>query len=341
MEKLKKIARLVKHNLKGVSKDFDQNSVPWIDKATDQEVDQFITDNDFSAFPYDMKEKLNFWRKNGYVIFEKAISEAWVNKQLSEIDELIESNERFKTSVLVEPPGNIWDKEKDQTVDRVPKEILKGKGIKLNDFYNTSETSKKIMLHPVITGFLKAIFGDVPVGMQSLNFTYGSQQPAHMDFPYVVSGIPSHLAAAWIALEDVKIDSGPLFYYAGSHKMKKFNWGNGIIYHVRESYFTPVQFAEWLEKNCKKNGYEREVLLIKKGDVLIWHAALVHGGTVISNPDQTRKSFVCHYSTKTAYPTHRFAKDKQPEEVNISGGICYKHPTLIEEEDYFKESLTV
>lgn len=338
MNNLRKIARLVKNSLKGVEKEFDASTLPWIDKASDADVEQFMNHHDFSSFPYDMREKLHFWRKNGYVIFEKAIAEPQVDAFLRDFEDFQTNPQNFSTSVLVEMPSKSEKKGEFQAKE-VPTDVLKAKGIKVNDFYNTSETGKKIMLHPVITGFLRAIFTDVPVGMQSLNFTYGSQQPAHMDFPYVVSGIPSHLAAAWIALEDVTIDSGPLFYYSGSHKMKKFNWGNGIIYHVRESYYTPLQFAAWLEKNCQKNGYKKEVLLIEKGDVLIWHAALVHGGTVISNPEKTRKSFVCHYSTKTALPAHRYAKEKAPIEYTFGEGVCYHHPILTEEENYYPDTL--
>ncbi len=336
MSKLKKIARLIKNNLQGVDKEFDVTTLPWIDKAGDAEVEHFIGQNDFSSFPYDMREKLNFWRENGYVIFENAIAESQIDAFLRNFSDFQSNPEKFSTSVLVETPSKAEKKGEFQAKE-VPSDILKAKGIKVNDFYNTSEIGKKIMLHPVIVGFLKAIFADTPIGMQSLNFTYGSQQPAHMDFPYVVSGIPSHLAAAWIALEDVTPDSGPLFYYAGSHKMKKFNWGNGIIYHVRESYYTPVQFANWLEKNCQRNNYKKEVLLIKKGDVLIWHAALVHGGTVITNPEKTRQSFVCHYSTKTALPAHRYAKEQRPTEYVFGDGICYHHPTLAKEENYYPD----
>lgn len=335
MEKIKKFARLLKYTLKGVTKEFDSATLPWIDKADDKAITDYVSKHDFGDFPYDMEEKLKFWRKNGYVILEKAIPVEWIDKLQADFDTFLDNPENFQTSVLVEAEN--WDKEKNQEARNVPTNVLRGKGIKVNDFYNTSSIGKKIMLYPAVMTFLKTVFDKTPVAMQSLNFTFGSQQPAHMDFPYVVSGIPSHLAAAWIAMEDVKPDSGPLFYFVGSHKMKKFNWGNGILYHVRESYYTPVQFAEWLERNCKKNGYKREVLLINKGDVLIWHAALVHGGTVIENPEQTRKSYVCHYSTPEAYPVHRFKPNEKPTIVEYGGGVCYEHPFLKQEENYFKD----
>jgi hypothetical protein len=35
--------------------------------------------------------------------------------------------------------------------------------------------------------------------------------------------------------------------------------------------------------------------LAKRGDVLLWHALLVHGGSAIAKPGRTRKSMACHY----------------------------------------------
>ena len=64
------------------------------------------------------------------------------------------------------------------------------------DFHNPSITGKELMLHPVIIEFLSAVFNDKPIAMQSLTFLYGSQQDTHQDFAYVVSQVPSHLAAS-------------------------------------------------------------------------------------------------------------------------------------------------
>src|SRR5262249_34695074 len=154
-------------------------------------------------------------------------------------------------------------------------------------------------------------------GLQSLNYVYGSEQPAHMDFPFVVSGIPSHLAAAWFALEDVHPDAGPLFYYSGSHRCKKFNWGNGIIYDPAASTRTTREFSNWLEVRSLAGGYKKETLLIRKGDALIWHGSLVHGGSPINDMHRTRRSYICHYSSQYAYPSHRAKPDQKPIEYQF------------------------
>jgi phytanoyl-CoA hydroxylase len=42
----------------------------------------------------------------------------------------------------------------------------------------------------------------------------------------------------------------------------------------------------------------------KKGDVLLWHAELPHGGGEINKPGRTRRSLVTHYCPKALMPHH-------------------------------------
>lgn len=150
-----------------------------------------------------------------------------------------------------------------------------------------------------------------------------------------MSEIPSHLAAAWIALEDVHIDSGPLFYYPGSHTIGKFNFGNGIFFNGQSTY-DPNDFAKYLDDTCQKAGLEKKTLLIKKGDVLLWHAALAHGGDEIRNPALTRKSFVCHYSSDKAYRHHRQNPTAEPIRRTLNGADVFANPHMPDQEDIFE-----
>ncbi|MEZ4902569.1 MAG: phytanoyl-CoA dioxygenase family protein [Spirosomataceae bacterium] len=171
--------------------------------------------------------------------------------------------------------------------------------------------------------------------MQRLAFMYGSQQPTHQDFPWVTAHPASHLAAAWIPLEDIRADSGPLYYYVGSHKMPKFNFGNGILFNNRSTK-TPLEFADYLDKTCTELKYPKDTLLIKRGDVLIWHAALAHGGDIISNPAQTRKSYVCHYTTQGALPFHRHRFGQEPVSEYYNGIGIYQNPDFSDQENILK-----
>ena len=314
-------------------REFSSNSMPWIDRPN-ADVETFLkTFKPRHEVSYDLKEKLENWQTNGYAILENIISEELIDKFMSDFYKLTDEPEKHKLTVRIDLPE--FQPNQQRNISEFPKESLKGKYVKFNDFHNSSVAGKKLMAHPGIVTFLEAIFNQQVVAMQSLTFLYGSQQPTHQDFPWVTAKDPSHLAAAWIALEDIKIDSGPLYYYLGSHKMPKFDFGSGILYRPWSTR-TPLDYADYLDKTCAELKYPKEILLIKKGDVLMWHGALAHGGSPIQNPEQTRKSLVCHYSTYQALPFSRISPGEEPVIQNYNGMYIYNNPLLPESEDSFK-----
>lgn len=335
MSLLSKLKSVAKRTLSPAPKpvtEFEYASLPWIDRQ-DADIEGFLRQyKKADGLPYDLAEKMHFWRKNGYVILEQAIPTAWLDQLWSEVEELIDHHEKYKTLVRVDRPE--YSAKPVLPVSDVPKEVLDGPYIKFMDFHDNSVIGKKIMLHRNIVTFLEAVFGDKVIAMQSLLFKYGSQQATHQDFAYVVSEIPSHLAASWIALEDVHIDSGPLVYYPGSHTVGKFNFGNGIFFNG-ESTHDPNDFANYLDKTCQAAGLEKKTLLIKKGDVLLWHAALAHGGDEIRNKNLTRKSFVSHYSSDKAYQHHRQLPTADPIRRTMNGADVFANPLMPDQEDIF------
>lgn len=329
----------IKKILATTPKDFDAATLPWIDTASSAEISNFVKNNPVSQeLSYDLEEKLRFWQKNGYVIFEKAIADSVIDTYLSDVESLISNHQNYQSLVRVDLPE--YAQMPVKPIADVPESVLRGHYLKIMDFHNSSVAGKKLMLHPAITTFLNAIWNQQTVAMQSLTFMHGSQQATHQDFAYVVSQIPSHLAASWIALEDINQDSGPLYYYKGSHKIKKFNFGNGIFLDG-QSTKNPNDFAAYLDAECKRLGLEKETLLINKGDVLIWHAALAHGGNAIKNDELTRKSYVSHYSSVTAYHHHRLAMQEEPKRLEYNNAVVFANPTLPNEEDIFKAGLTL
>lgn len=330
---LSQLKAKVKKLLSPVPTDFDQSRLPWIDHD-DADIDGFVKAHPaFAALPYDMAEKLHFWQKNGYVVLEQVIPHTWIDVYLQDVEELIEHHNRYNSLVRIDLPE--FAANPVQPVSAVSKAILRGKYLKIMDFHNSSVAGKKLMLHPAIVTFLNAVFGDQTVAMQSLTFMHGSQQATHQDFAYVVSQEPSHLAASWIALEDIQPGSGPLYYYPGSHQVKKFNFGNGIFFD-HESKKNPDDFGRYLDAECQRLGMTKKTLLIKKGDVLLWHAALAHGGEAIHNDELTRKSYVCHYSSAKGYTRHRSAVHEEPIRYEYGGGVVFEHPLLRVEENSFK-----
>ncbi|GAB3329606.1 hypothetical protein GCM10027299_33230 [Larkinella ripae] len=328
-DRLRRFYRMAKFRMKNLPLDFEPETLPWIDRS-DADIDAFVkkfkTPN---GFPYDLGKLLRDWRDKGYIILEQAIPVAWVDGLWQEVEEMVENNEKYSLKSLVYQ----FNDGKETPIKNVPKEKLKGIGSRLLEYHSSSVAAKKVMTHPHIATFLQAIFNEKTTVFQSLIFKYGSQQATHQDFPWVRSKIASHLAAAWIPLEDVSPDSGPLVYYPGSHRLPKFNFGTGILFSEQDSYYTPDEFSKYLDKICAQNGIEKTVLLLKKGDVLFWHGALAHGGSRINKPELTRKSFVCHYSTLRSYPKHRFEEGEKSIEQLHNGVTIYANPTNLAEED--------
>lgn len=88
------------------------------------------------------------------------------------------------------------------------------------------------------------------------------------------------IAAAWVALEDITTENGPLHYFPGSHALPYYlnadyqNEGTAWLIGDK-SYATYEQF---IEGRVAALGLQKQVFLAKKGDVFLWHANLLHGG---------------------------------------------------------------
>ena len=123
-----------------------------------------------------------------------------------------------------------------------------------------------------------------------MNFYKGTQQKLHSDQIHFCSDPENLMCGLWIALEDVTMENGPLIYYPGSHKwdfltMQKMGLNPGE-YSLYENKLADI---------VDKSGLKPEYGLIKKGDALLWHANLVHGGYKILDDSKTRMSMVVHY----------------------------------------------
>jgi phytanoyl-CoA hydroxylase len=169
------------------------------------------------------------------------------------------------------------------------------------------------------------VFAEPVVAMQTLTFYRGSQQEEHQDYAYVVSGNPAHLAASWIALEDVHPDAGPLAYFPGSHRIPKFDFGNGL-FMTPESPRREVDFLAHIRSQCARLGLEQKTFLARKGDVFVWHGALVHRGSPVSDAARTRLSLATHYSSASAYPRDRRNIEIAPDRYHLNGAVVYGDP---------------
>jgi len=305
-----------------LTKDDWTSSRTWID-LEDVDVEAYLARVSDRA-GYDLKQKLYEWQNRGVVIFEGVVDKTLIDALLNDVEYLRRHHKDF--DLLAEIKGD------QKEIASFTDDELDSDGVKFNSIHSISRAAGRLSLTAAVTEFLGHIFGSPPCALQSLTFYRGSQQPAHVDYPYVRCQTKlAHLAASWIPLEDIHADAGPLAYFPGSHKLDVsgfFDWGDGSVVLEPESTKTPIEFSRYLEARLKMADIRPEIFLPKKGDVLIWHGNLIHEGTMIKNPALTRKSYVTHFTSLTGYPLAHRREDGGG--LSLNGGYAYDYPWLNE-----------
>ena len=105
------------------------------------------------------------------------------------------------------------------------------------------------------------------------------------------------MCGVWVALEDIDADNGPLIYYPGSHRWPHFgNEHIGINAWHQPSRGAHAVSYRWLwDELVRTHNAQLERFTAKKGQAIIWHARLLHGGDRQNDPMRTRWSQVTHY----------------------------------------------
>ncbi|MGC3980650.1 MAG: phytanoyl-CoA dioxygenase family protein [Steroidobacteraceae bacterium] len=161
------------------------------------------------------------------------------------------------------------------------------------NFHLRSEAMKAIGLNKAFHQFACRFFGAQSTLYTSLYFKHGSQQDPHINTPFFWTRPFNLFVGVWVALEDVQPTAGPLVYYHGSHR--HFN-SEAALRDVFARAGGDVQrmfklMQQEIEIDCKP-----ELSLIRKGDAVIWHPGLMHGGSKASVQSATRHSAVFHFA---------------------------------------------
>ena len=188
---------------------------------------------------------------------------------------------------------------------------------KFNDLYLMCEELRELALEAGLTAILADLLGEQAVLCNSLNFEKGSSQPKHIDSLYMTPRTPHSLIAVWVAFEDVHPDSGPLSYYPGSHRIPLYTFNDGSHHASRDEI---VDWFDYIDVQLRLRGLKERRFLARKGDVFIWHADLVHGGSPIIDDSRTRASLVCHYFGEAD------CVDKGSELVPMNAGYWMRRP---------------
>ncbi|MBQ0934410.1 phytanoyl-CoA dioxygenase family protein [Ideonella paludis] len=254
----------------------------------------------------------------GYLVIPGAISEALA-------DQIVADAHRVRSN-----PGDYVVRDKGAYINPAHIEEFH-LGHRIIDLYAVSAAAREAVFTPRASRLLNLIFGEPALAIQSLYFEYGSQQAVHQDTAYVVSRKPLALAAIWIALEDVQPGTGELCYYPGGHRLPHDLFGGTRKHWIQsqDGVEEHQRYLKSLRERSEAAGLTLETFLPKKGDVLLWHADLPHGGTRISTL-HTRRSYVLHFAPKSVKANYmsRIGADYHEHLMPTGDGFSCRHYAL-------------
>jgi len=160
---------------------------------------------------------------------------------------------------------------------------------RLASLHLISEAARRIAFNPSVAKILEAAFQKPFVVVGSLYFDKGSTQSIHRDTPAFFTNPLNHYFGVWTALEDIAPGTGPLVYYLKGHTVAP---DEDLI---RNASINSQNYFKVVVDECRRSGLELVEYYPKKGDTLIWHPALPHGGAPIQKPGVSRRSIVFHY----------------------------------------------
>jgi hypothetical protein len=267
---------------------------PWLDLPdAEEQIDSRLRRNELSEKDAAL---CRYWSAHGYVILDNLIESEILDDVWADYEKGVANG---KIKLLPEKAGE---------EDPYP-------GRYLNPHKKVG-TFCQILKHAELLRSIRLLMEREPRPLQTIASHKGSQQGLHSDSIHMTTYPLGYLTAAWIAFEDIDPDCGPLVYYPGSHKL-------------------PYVFSREVgisEEDFKKEGYApyharyepriREMVEsmqpayfhAKKGDVLIWHANLIHGGSARRKLALSRKSVVCHFFVKNAFVYHDLAASQSKQQ---------------------------
>jgi len=242
--------------------------IPWLDQTNAKE--RLLQHPDFQNFSKNNQEQLLNFEEKGFMILRNFYSSEDIEKCNQEVDRLL--------------------KEKKTDFNYTGKKLMEA--YKESEFIDQQFFKNKQLLNLMAFAMGKPI-----LPFHTIHFIEGSEQKAHSDSIHMTTEPEGYLIAAWTALEDTHEGNGPLFYYPGSHRLPyimapDYDSGNSAL-TIGENVYR--NYEDKIADVIAENHFQKAHFFAKKGDVLIWHANLLHGGEGITQKGTTRKSMVAHY----------------------------------------------
>jgi ectoine hydroxylase-related dioxygenase (phytanoyl-CoA dioxygenase family) len=215
-----------------------------------------------SALTQRQREKFD---RDGYVVLEDVgYPDELLDGIVADLDGLYEGEERYVDGVFYAPH-------------------------RIGEAWRISDRVRSLAVDPGLHAAVEDLYGRKPLPFQTLNFRKGTEQPAHSDTIHFNSMPSGFMCGAWVALEDIDTDNGPVVYYPGSHKLPEITLADVGPDADEMAYSKHV--AALIERLDLKPEYAT----IRKGQTLLWASNLLHGGSPQRDKSRTRYSQVTHF----------------------------------------------
>jgi hypothetical protein len=291
---------------------------PWLDRPDAPKlIDQRLKNGEITQTQAELCRK---WSRDGYLILEEFFSAnqldlAWVAYEMAMVK-----------GELQPPPEKRWEG------DTLPGRVL-------NPHFWVKEIDQ-LLYDSRMRKLISILLGAPALPFQTIGGHKSSHQLEHSDAIHMTTYPLGYLAATWTAFEDIHPDSGPLVYYPGSHRLSYLLSDNLDIEPTNTGKAPYHEIYEpAIQQVIKESKIPPQHFMARKGDVLIWHANLIHGGTYCNGTAHlSRKALVCHFFAEGAQCYHDLAAS--PSHIATkSTDAYYRHdgvPGTFDPEQYLR-----
>ena len=228
--------------------------------------------NNLKKIATDMHEK-------GYTIIDLKLSDVFINSINKDISKALQKGD----------------------IKKNPKIYHYNKFPRIVEAWKYSKNVARLANNKELKKVLKFLYDSKPLPFSTINFIGGTEQPFHSDYIHFGSLPHKYLVGAWVALEKTTKYNGALSVIPGSHKFPLIDYQDlkqkkplNII-ELEKNYRVYENYIKQLIKIKKLKPKE---LYLKKGEVILWAANLLHGGSNVKNKKLTRRSQVIHFHFK-------------------------------------------
>ena len=281
------------------------NWLPWFDRPDALDVlARGVAGGETSAEEARLLER---WIRDGYVIVDDCVDPADMDAMMATLDGLWDAEAPVPDLTLLDlreapatPPRNLTHAEL-LRLDRSTRHRMRDvSDWRIHEFHAVDRPARRIYRSRKLRDLASRIFRKRARPIALINFMSGSQQHLHQDMAVFHIHPHNYLIGAWIACEDVGSDQGPLLFYPGSHRVPLFpgftNYPQTNLRTAGDEDFGAYQ--RYVASAAER--FEPHEFIARRGQVLLWHGGLIHGGAVIRRRGSTRKSMVIHYSVRGA-----------------------------------------